>query len=114
MHYTLLYACICLYSKWQAIQTQFVTAIAAFIGTYIGLQFQKNPVAEQILLALTAGGFLYVASVNIVPTILADKSSSISEVVYELVAFSAGVAIMVLYCILYIILFIFILHLYSV
>lgn len=83
------------YTKWQAIRAQFVTAVAAFVGTSLGLFFQKNEAVEEILLALTCGGFLFVAAVNLIPPVLADKHASVWQVFFELLGFLAGVGLMV-------------------
>ncbi len=52
-------------TKAQAIRAQFVTALAAFAGTAFGLLFggmSKNN--STILVAITAGGFLYISTVG--------------------------------------------------
>ena len=83
------------YTKWQAIRAQFVTAVAAFFGTSLGLFFQKNEVVEEVLLALTCGGFLFVAAVNLIPPVLADKHVGPWQVLLELLGFLSGVGLMV-------------------
>lgn len=83
------------YTKWQAIRVQFVTAVAAFIGTSLGLFFQENEVVSEILLGLTCGGFVFVAAVNIIPPVLQDKHAGLSQVLLELLAFLGGVGLMV-------------------
>ena len=45
-------------SKADAISAQFLTAVAAVAGTAVGLYAERNKAAEEMLLALTAGGFL--------------------------------------------------------
>ena len=42
-------------SKVEAIQMQFYTAIAAFVGTAVGLFAQRNKTIEAYMLAATAG-----------------------------------------------------------
>lgn len=83
------------YTKWQAIRAQFVTAVAAFVGTTLGLIFQKNEVAEEALLGLTCGGFLFVAAVNILPLVLSNKHAGPSQVLLEMTGFLAGVGLMI-------------------
>jgi solute carrier family 39 (zinc transporter), member 7 len=82
------------YSKYEAIQAQFFTALAAVAGTAVGLLAQRSLVAEELLLSFTAGGFLYLASVNMLPTIVNAKSSAL-QIVLELLCFAMGIGMMV-------------------
>ena len=61
------------FSKKQAIQAQFGTAVSAMIGTGVGLYVAN--IAGDNLILVTAGGFVYLATVNILPEILNEKSS---------------------------------------
>jgi len=85
-------------SKWQAIQAQFVTAIAAFAGTLVGLAFSNmNKTAQDVLLCTTTGGFLYV-STAIVASISSSSSSgkhTVTSLAFECLGFALGAAIMV-------------------
>jgi zinc transporter 7 len=87
-----LFASCC--SKSQAIQAQFVTAIAAVVGTSVGLLARRSEVLEELLLAFTAGGFLYLATVNMLPSIVHTKSS-LRQCLLEALCFAAGVGLMV-------------------
>jgi len=49
----------------------------------------------ELLLSFTAGGFLYLAAVNMLPSIVRTKSSALQSVL-ELLCFVAGVGMMVL------------------
>ena len=83
-------------SKLEAIQTQFVTAIAAFAGTAVGLLFHLHPLAESLILAFTAGGFLYIATCSMLAKVLSSsRAASLSQVSYELVALLLGIMFMV-------------------
>jgi zinc transporter 7 len=82
-------------SKSSAIKMQFLTAIAAFIGTAFGLYARRHKHIEDCLLAITAGGFVYIATVNILPSI-SQTSSSIFQIFMEVLCFSFGVSFMVL------------------
>ena len=60
---TYMYTYIILFFNWwrskaDAISAQFLTAVAAVAGTAVGLYAERNKAAEEMLLALTAGGFL--------------------------------------------------------
>lgn len=83
------------YSKSQAIQAQFVTAIAAILGTSVGLLARRSEVVEELLLAFTAGGFLYLSTVNMLPAIVRTKSSFV-QCLLEVVCFLLGIVMMVL------------------
>ena len=71
-----------------------MTAIAAFLGTFFGLYAQKNETLEKILLATTSGGFLYIATVGILPSVINEKSSLV-QISLECVGFSLGIGFMV-------------------
>ncbi len=72
-----------------------MTAIAAVLGTAVGLLAQRNKTLEELMLAFSSGGFLYIAAVNILPDIVREKSG-ISQTVAELLAFGLGIFMMVL------------------
>lgn len=76
------------FSKMEAIATQFLTAIAAFIGTFVGLWAASTwPGVNYI----TAGGFIYLASVTILPKVLEEHKASFLFRLCQLVAFLTGV-----------------------
>jgi zinc transporter 7 len=80
------------YSKGQAIRAQFLTAIAAFMGTAFAL-FAVDAVHDEILLFVTAGGFLYMAATSILPEVLHDDGSP-SFRAAQLLAFLFGVGLL--------------------
>lgn len=79
--------------KWQAIGAQFATALAAFAGTAIGLLATSYAGLEQPLLAATAGGFVYVSCVGVMPGIL-EGSPSLLQGLGEVTAMCTGIALM--------------------
>lgn len=81
------------FRKWQAIGAQFATALAAFAGTAIGLLATQYAGLEQPLLAATAGGFVYVSCVAVMPDIL-NGSPTLPQAVTEVAAMCAGIALM--------------------
>jgi len=85
-----------LISKFEAIQAQFVTAIAAFIGTGVGLLAERNFIIEEVLLSSTAGGFMYIATVHMIGKLLQGKrvTKSAIQVGLESIAFFLGVSLM--------------------
>lgn len=87
-------------TKWQAIGAQFATAIAAFLGTAIGLLATRYAGMEQPLLAATGGGFVYVSCVGVMPEILNSGNPSFLQGVAEIGAMSAGIALMAIVALL--------------
>lgn len=83
----------CCFRKWQAIGAQFATATAAFAGTAIGLLATRHAGLEQPLLAATAGGFVYVSCVAVMPDIL-NGTPKFLPAVAEVAAMCAGIALM--------------------
>ena len=61
------------FSKQEAIMAQFGTAFAAMIGTSVGLL--AVDMAGDSLVFITSGGFVYLATVNILPDILNERAS---------------------------------------
>lgn len=80
------------FTKKQAILTQFFTAIAAMIGSLVGL-WAVEGWGSHSMVYLTAGGFVYLACVTILPQVL-DENGSFGFRVMQLLAFGAGIAFM--------------------
>jgi zinc transporter 7 len=85
-------------SKFEAIRTQFVTAISAVIGTLVGLyltshNIESNKINRDILSGLTGGGFLYIAT-TMMPT--GSHNVNIEQILYEASSFTLGVLFMVM------------------
>lgn len=80
------------FSKKKAIWLQFATAIGAISGTVLSLFLGTHDErANDWILPFTAGGFIYIATVHLIPQL---KNSSFKQTVAELVCFVIGVAIM--------------------
>jgi solute carrier family 39 (zinc transporter), member 7 len=76
------------FTKNEAIATQFFTAIAAFVGTFIGLWAASTwPGVNYI----TAGGFVYLAAVTILPNVLEERKASLLFRSCQLIAFFLGI-----------------------
>ncbi|KAE8379850.1 ZIP zinc transporter [Aspergillus bertholletiae] len=107
------------FSKKKAMGAQFVTAIGAFLGTFIGIAVQEfggshaaaANAAEGIvsglwgtslqwgdmLLPFTAGTFLYVGTVSVIPELLEtgkDKKLEIKKTIVQFLAVALGAGIM--------------------
>ncbi|PYI20667.1 ZIP zinc transporter [Aspergillus violaceofuscus CBS 115571] len=116
------------FSKRKAMGAQFVTAIGAFLGTFIGIAVQElggNSAAAgagaagatsssspaptagllgtsltwgDMLLPFTAGTFLYVGTVSVIPELLEtsgkDKRTEVKHMITQFLAVAAGAGIM--------------------
>ncbi|KAL2868150.1 Zn(2+) transporter YKE4 [Aspergillus lucknowensis] len=106
------------FSKRKAMGAQFVTAVGAFLGTLIGIAVQEfggsaaNPAASDapfsgllgtsltwgdMLLPFTAGTFLYVGTVSVIPELLEtgkDKGVEIRKTLVQFLAVAVGAGIM--------------------
>jgi zinc transporter 7 len=78
------------FTKWQAMNSQFLTALGAYLGTFLGIFIQTYGMSPgevvvgndspglfgtsvttgDLTLPFTAGGFLYIATVGVIPEIL--------------------------------------------
>ncbi|XP_006882159.1 PREDICTED: zinc transporter SLC39A7 [Elephantulus edwardii] len=89
-------------SKKQAMRLQLVTAIGALVGTVCALLTEGGAVGSDIsdgtspgwVLPFTAGGFIYVATVSVLPELLREVSPMQS--LLEVLGLLAGVVMMVL------------------
>jgi zinc transporter 7 len=80
------------FSKTKAIWLQCVTAIGAVSGTVISLLIGSfDGRANAWILPFTAGGFIYIATVHLIPQL---KNSNFKQTVVELIFFVIGVGIM--------------------
>lgn len=103
------------FSKRKAMGAQFVTAVGAFLGTFIGIAVQEfggsgeNAASASsglfgtglawgdLLLPFTAGTFLYVGTVAVIPELLEtgkDKGAELRKTATQFVAMAAGAGIM--------------------
>lgn len=80
------------YKRRSAISLQLVTAIGALIGTAVGLHYGTLEDATQFILPITAGGFIYIATVSIMPS-LQEKSSSLQSLC-EMFSIFTGIGMM--------------------
>ena len=80
-------------SRRKALWLQLVTALGALTGTILSLSaVEMDEAANSWILPFTSGGFIYVATVSVIPELL--ESSSFWQSLYEIAAFALGVAIM--------------------
>ena len=60
---------------------QLVTALGAMMGTVFGLLLGGTFGAVSIILPFTAGGFIYIATVGVIPEILANEKATVAQVI---------------------------------
>lgn len=80
-------------SKRKAMALQLVTAVGAMSGTVIAL-LGTNGEAAPWVLPFTAGGFIYIATVSVLPELL-EESTKLGQSIKEISALLVGVALMV-------------------
>ncbi|KAJ5167811.1 Zinc transporter ZIP13 [Penicillium canariense] len=104
------------FSKRKAMGAQFITAVGAFLGTFIGIAVQEfggNSATSEagpgaglwgtslqwgdMLLPFTAGTFLYVGTVAVIPELLEtgkDKCAEVRKTITQFLAIAVGAGIM--------------------
>lgn len=80
-------------SKRKAMALQLVTAVGALSGTVIALLGTSGEAAPWVL-PFTAGGFIYIATVSVLPELL-EESTKLYQSLKEIAALLAGVGLMV-------------------
>ncbi|KAF8071777.1 ZIP-like iron-zinc transporter [Lyophyllum atratum] len=110
------------FTKKQAMQSQFLTAIGAFVGTFIGIAVHTATASDEapvsanlaagvrqdatgllgttaqwsdLVIPFVAGGFLYIGAVAVLPTLLAESKSG-KQALREFGAMAFGVVCMFL------------------
>ncbi|BFZ26168.1 hypothetical protein BsWGS_29207, partial [Bradybaena similaris] len=82
-------------TKKRAMMLQFTTAIGAMLGTLCSLSMEGiGEAATAWILPFTAGGFIYIATVSVIPELLED--TKIGQSIKEILALVTGVYMMVL------------------
>ncbi|KAK7079337.1 hypothetical protein SK128_013884 [Halocaridina rubra] len=80
-------------SRRKAMLLQLVTALGAITGTMISLLAEgADDSAIAWILPFTAGGFIYIATVSVIPELL--ENSRLWQSVFEIIALLSGVALM--------------------
>lgn len=73
---------------------QFSTAIGAMLGTLCSLSMQGSGDAASLwILPFTAGGFIYIATVSVIPELL--ENTKLGQSIKEILAMLTGVYMMV-------------------
>ncbi|KAF9390064.1 hypothetical protein CPB97_010060 [Podila verticillata] len=93
------------FTKSMAMKAQFVTAVGAFLGTIVGIVLEEwgrqgsrgDTFARELVLPITAGGFLYIGSVGVIPDLLSlsgKRSADLAQFSRETIAMLTGVGLM--------------------
>ena len=85
-------------SRKNAMLLQLTTALGALAGTALSLFMQSSTdlVAANWILPFTAGGFIYIALVSVIPELLDEENPSFTQTVLQMIALLVGVYMMVL------------------
>ncbi|KAH9514249.1 hypothetical protein Btru_028503 [Bulinus truncatus] len=78
----------------KALGLNFISALTAFVGLYIGLGVSSNDVVRSWIFAVTAGMFIYIALVDLMPILI--KSKSPLNLVLNNLGILTGIAIMLI------------------
>ena len=83
-------------SRKKAMFLQLLTAVAAIFGCIVALVAKEagDAVASGFILPYTAGGFIYIATVSVIPELL--EGSSFKQSLWEILALLVGVYMMVI------------------
>lgn len=81
------------FDRWTAAKAQMVTACGGLVGVVFGLSLEHVSESASWMLPFTAGGFLYIALVSIVPDLLRDHCRP-RESIAQLAAVVLGIVIM--------------------
>lgn len=82
------------FTRKRAILVNFLTALTAIVGTIVALSFGASATTlTDYALPFTAGGFIYIAATDLLPTL--QKETRISRSVMQIAAIVLGLALMV-------------------
>ncbi|CAH2243988.1 protein catecholamines up [Pararge aegeria] len=84
-------------SRRKAMMLQLLTAFGAISGTVISIYLQGSGdgIVSSLILPFTAGGFIYIATVSVIPELL-EGSNKLVQSMKEILALLAGVYMMVI------------------
>ncbi|XP_044751507.1 protein catecholamines up [Coccinella septempunctata] len=85
-------------SRRNAMLLQLITALGALCGTAISLlaQNSQGAMAASWILPFTAGGFIYIALVSVIPELLDEDKPSFLQTLFQVFALLAGIGLMVI------------------
>lgn len=85
-------------SRRKAMILQLLTAFGAITGTFLSIYLQGSGdgIVSSLILPFTAGGFIYIATVSVIPELLEGSNNKFSQSLKEILALLAGVYMMVI------------------
>ena len=87
------------FSRKRALLLNFMTALSAILGVLIVLILGENEKVVNFLIPFAAGGFIYVASADLIPEL--HKHTEIKKSFWQLVTFILGIGLMVVLLVLF-------------
>ncbi|CAF2059868.1 unnamed protein product [Rotaria magnacalcarata] len=84
------------FSHCRALFWNFISATTAFVGFFVGATVSTNESVRQWIFAVTIGMFLYIALVDLLPTLLTDTNFKCRRFICVNIGFLIGIAIMFL------------------
>jgi zinc transporter 7 len=81
------------YTTASAMKMQLITAVGAMAGCGCGLLAGASDIGS-IVLPVTAGGFIYIATVSVIPSLF--EATTVKQTACEVVAMCLGVLMMVI------------------
>lgn len=82
------------FTHYRALLWNFLSATTAIIGFFIGAALSSNAHIRQWIFAVTIGMFLYIALVDLLPTLLADGQVEFKRFIVVNIGFLLGITIM--------------------
>ncbi|KAG6459306.1 protein catecholamines up [Manduca sexta] len=85
-------------SRRKAMLLQLLTAVGALSGTFLSIYLRGSGegLVSSLILPFTAGGFIYIATVSVIPELIEGSNNKLSQSIKEILALLAGVYMMVL------------------
>lgn len=85
-------------SRRKAMMLQLLTAFGAVSGTVLSIYLRGSGegLVSNLILPFTAGGFIYIATVSVIPELIEGSNNKFSQSLKEIMALLAGVYMMVL------------------
>lgn len=82
-------------SFWKAILANLFASLSAFIGFFVGVQVATDETAVKWIFAFTAGNFLYISLVDMLPELVRHGCGSVKTVCYHNIGMIFGAFILV-------------------
>lgn len=88
------------YSRWRALWLNFLTALSAILGAVVAIIFSTSLLGfTDFILAFTAGGFIYIATADLIPEL--NKETRPTKSLLQLLFIVLGILLMLLLKVLF-------------